>query len=129
MRAFQIAKKCTKSKRKDGVGDDYIEFREFRFFLLALRQYFEYYQAFQRTDTSGDHRISLDEFKASISKIERWVGKIRNVEEEFKKIDTNGGGIILFDEFCDWAITMNLDLEDDNDKTGAAKGDWQRPKK
>ena len=31
MRAFQIAKDVTKSKRPDGVGDDYIEFKEFRF--------------------------------------------------------------------------------------------------
>jgi len=50
MRAFQIAKDCTKSKRSDGVGADYIEFREFRYFLLSLRQYFEYYAAFARSD-------------------------------------------------------------------------------
>ena len=49
MRAFQIAKNCTKSKRTDVKGDDYIEFREFRFFLLSLRQYFEYYVAFVRS--------------------------------------------------------------------------------
>ena len=31
------------TKKQD---DDYLEFREFRFFLQALRQFFEYYQAF-----------------------------------------------------------------------------------
>lgn len=46
--------------------------------------------------------------------IELWVGPI-NPEEEFAKIDTNGGGIILFDEFCDWSIKKKLDLEDDDD--------------
>lgn len=34
---------------------------------------------------------------------------------EFKQIDSNGGGQILFDEFCDWSIGRNLDLDDDDD--------------
>ena len=113
MRAFQIAKNCTKSSRGE-AGDHYIEFREFRFFLLSLRQYFEYFVAFNRVDTSNDGRIELVEFKDAQDKIEVWVGKI-DAEEEFKKIDKNGGGYILFDEFCSWAITKNLDLEDDVD--------------
>ena len=37
------------------------------------------------------------------------------MEAEFHKIDTNKGGMILFDEFCDWAINKGLDLEDDDD--------------
>ena len=35
------------SKRKD-LGPEFIEFIEFRLFLATLRQYFEYYQAFDR---------------------------------------------------------------------------------
>ena len=46
MRAFQISKESKKSKSE--VGDDYIEKREFKFFLSSLRQYFEYYEAFSR---------------------------------------------------------------------------------
>ena len=114
MSAFQIAKNCTKSKRGE-AGDDYIEWKEFRFFLLSLRQYFEYYEAFNRVDQSADGRISLVEFKDAQAKIEVWVGKI-DPEAEFKKIDTNGGGYILFDEFCKWAISKSLDLEDDIDE-------------
>jgi len=114
MRAFQIAKNCTKSKRVDGLGEDYIEFKEFRFFLLSLRQYFEYYVAFVRCDSNSDHKISLEEFVAAKDKIEAWVGKI-DAEQAFNDIDTNKGGSILFDEFCDWAIKKNLDLEDDDD--------------
>ena len=30
-------------------------------------------------------------------------------------IDTNGGGIIIFDEFAHWALEKGLDLEDDDD--------------
>lgn len=116
MRAFQIAKNSKASKRGK-VGDDYIELREFKFFLLSLRQYFEYWEAFCRTDANKDKRISLIEFKEAQEKIESWVGKI-DAEEEFKKIDVNGGGFILFDEFCEWAIKKNLDLEDDDDDIG-----------
>lgn len=115
IRAFQIAKNVTKSTRSDGVGDDYIEFREFRFFLLSLRQYFEYWAAFMRTDADGDRRINLKEFLAAKEKIMQWVGPIGDMEGEFKKIDKNGGGYILFDEFVQWAISKNLDLEDDDD--------------
>ena len=33
----------------------------------------------------------------------------------WKEIDLNAGGKILFDEFLQWAILKNLDLEDDDD--------------
>ena len=51
-RAFHFAK--NKSQGESEHGPDYIEFREFRLFLQTLRQYFEYYQAFDRLDS---HRI------------------------------------------------------------------------
>ena len=37
------------------------------------------------------------------------------MDKEFDIIDENGGGQILFDEFCEWAIRKGLDLEDDDD--------------
>lgn len=114
-RAFHFAK--NKSQGDDKYGPDYLEFREFRLFLQTLRQYFEYYQAFDRIDTGDDNRVSKDEFCDSKIKetIERWVGPIADMEEEFASIDKNGGGQILFNEFVDWALAKNLDLEDDVD--------------
>ena len=47
--------------------------------------------------------------------LEKWVGEINDPEKTFKKIDKNGGGMILFDEFCDYAWERNLDLDDDDD--------------
>ena len=47
--------------------------------------------------------------------IEKWVGKMADPVAEFKSIDLNGGGQILFDEFCDWSVQKNLDLDDDDD--------------
>ena len=113
MRAFQAAKNSKKSKSK--YGPEYVEKGEFKVLLYCLRQYFEYYQAFARIDTSDDNRIDLKEFKAAMPMIQKWVGPIANAEAEFRKIDKNGGGQILFDEFVVWAYSRNLDLDDDDD--------------
>ena len=37
------------------------------------------------------------------------------MEAEFDSIDTNEGGMILFQEFTNWAFSKNFDLEDDID--------------
>ena len=103
IRAFNYAKNRGTQKRDE--SSDYIEKHEFRFFLLALRQYFEYYEAFKRIDQNFDKKIQLEEFKQAQPIMEKWVGKIEDIEKEFCEIDDQGGeGVILFDEFCDWAI-------------------------
>lgn len=61
LRAFNAAKDRVKSKSKH--GDDYLEFKEFRYFLKYLRQYYEYWVAFERVDTDGDRRLTFEEFK------------------------------------------------------------------
>ena len=43
----------------------------------------------------------------------QWVGPIEDLEAEFDSIDTNGGGQVLFNEFIDWALAKDLDIEDD----------------
>jgi hypothetical protein len=62
MRAFQYAKDSVPGKKGDVYAQDYIQKSEFRIFLLALRQRFEYWQAFNRIDAGGDGRIDLMEF-------------------------------------------------------------------
>ena len=46
----------------------------------------------------------------------QWVGPIQDMEEEFSRIDKDGGGQILFAEFVDWALEKDLDIEDDIDE-------------
>ena len=113
LRAFTLAKKKIKGKAKQ--SDDYVEWLEFRYILIYLRQYLEYYAMFCRLDTSDDFKINLDEFKKGIPIMAKWGIKITNPEEEFNKIDKNKGGSIMFDEFSEYAIQKNLDLEDDDD--------------
>ena len=113
LRAYYASKDKKKSDTK--YSDDFVSFDEFRYFLLSLRMYFEYYAAFARVDTDGDKRISKKEFIAGRHQLERWVGPIMDMEAEFDEVDADGGGMVLFDEFCDWAIKKGLDLEDDDD--------------
>eukprot|EP00242_Pyramimonas_sp_CCMP2087_P015564 CAMPEP_0198201364 /NCGR_PEP_ID=MMETSP1445-20131203/4158_1 /TAXON_ID=36898 /ORGANISM="Pyramimonas sp., Strain CCMP2087" /LENGTH=177 /DNA_ID=CAMNT_0043871665 /DNA_START=97 /DNA_END=630 /DNA_ORIENTATION=- len=113
MRAFQASKGIHKSK--SSLGEDFIERIEFRMLLLYLRQYFELYVMFDEVDTSDDRRVDKAEFDQALGKISSWGLQITDPDAEFAKIDTNGGGMILFDEFADWALKMKLDLEDDDE--------------
>ena len=113
IRAFNAAKDKIKGKAKQ--SQDYVEWLEFRYILVYLRQYFEYYVMFCRVDTSDDFKLNLDEFKKAVPTLEKWGVKIGDVSAEFKKIDKNNSGSIMFDEFCEYDIHKNLDLEDDDD--------------
>lgn len=115
MRAFQAAKGVHNGKSKSDLGQDYIERSEFRLLLVYLRNYFEFWQMFDRIDSGDDRRINFDEFKSAIPLMETWGVKIDDAEATFQEVDKNGGGQILFDEFSDWAIKKGLDLEDDDD--------------
>merc|ERR1711879_322615 len=42
--------------------------------------------------------------------------EVGDVEAEFKKIDADGGGRVLFDEFCQWALMKGLDYDQDMDE-------------
>ena len=70
MRAFTAAK--TKVKAKNIHGDDYVTKGEFRFLLKFLRQYFEYWVAFDKIDTDDDRRVSHAEFLQARPMLEKW---------------------------------------------------------
>jgi len=113
IRAFNAAKEKIKGKAKQ--SGDYVEWLEFRYILIYLRQYFEYYVMFCRVDTSDDFKVNLEEFKKAVPTLNKWGIKISDPAAEFKSIDKNNSGSIMFDEFCEYAIHKNLDLEDDDD--------------
>lgn len=130
MRAFQATRHANDSRAKKGSrGPDYIEKCEFRLLLVWLRQYFEVWQMFESVDTSDDRRVDFEEFKQALGKIKSWGLKIDDPKKEFDIIDKNGGGIILFDEFAEWALRKHLDLEDDDDFDDEALHGKTTPKK
>ena len=116
IRAFTAARDKVKGKAKQ--SKDYVEWLEFRYILVYLRQYFEYYVMFCRVDSSDDFKVDVKEFKKAVPTLEKWGVKVGDPVAEFKKIDKNNSGSIMFEEFCEYAIHKNLDLEDDDDFDG-----------
>jgi len=106
--AFKIAR-C--SGGPDDADDLAVELNEFRTFLINVRVYIELWVAFDELDDNGDRRIEYDEFLAGLELIKKWGVQIDDPKKEFGIIDDNGGGYILFDEFCEWALAKNLDYD------------------
>lgn len=104
------------AKKGANANDGLLEWMEFRIFLVYLRQYFEYYAIFTKIDTSGDNKISLEEFKKAIPTMKNYNVKIeeKDAEKVFKSIDKDKSGSISFKEFCTYAIEKSLNLEDDS---------------
>ncbi|KAJ9457222.1 Flagellar calcium-binding protein [Diplonema papillatum] len=113
IRAFNSAKDVAPSRTKH--SDDFVTRREFRVLMVALRQYFELWQMFDEVDTGDDRRVDKDEFRKAMPLLESWGVQVPDPDATFKEIDTNGGGQILFGEFCKWALKHSLDLTDDDD--------------
>ena len=108
MRAFTAAKTYKKSKTKH--DNDYITRGEFRILLKYLRQYYEYWVGFDRVDGDDDRRVSKEEFVRAIPLMEQWGLDVSNPDFAFRQADKDGHGMILFIEFCDWAIRNQFDL-------------------
>ena len=118
MRAWQAARTKVPSITKN--GNDYVTKNEFPYLLKYLRQYYEYWVAFDRIDSDFDRRITKQEFIQSAPIMKNWGLDISNPDQLWKEADKDKLGMILFNEFVDWAIKKNLDLEDDDnlDKDG-----------
>lgn len=114
MRAFQAAK--NRIEATNPHGKDFISHAEFRYLLSYLRQYYEYWIAFAMIDKDGDRRLTLEEFKKAAPIMAHWNVEVTDPEATFQSMDKNGGGMILFDEFCDWAITSHFNLEGYHDE-------------
>ena len=120
MRAFQAAKDAVqskaKSKAKAELASRYVERgEEFRLLLLYLRRYFELLGAFRAIDASSDQRVDIDEFVAGCATLPRFGIEVKDPRADFARIDVNGGGMILFDEFAHLAIDRHV--------AGAAEGE------
>ena len=118
IRAFEASKGAKKSKAK--LGADFVEKREFRTLLVNLRCYLELYAMFSEIDSSDDGRIDFAEFERTVPLLESWGAEIDDPREAFDKIDSDGAGMLLFNEFAMWAVAAapdgsGLDLEDDDE--------------
>ena len=63
-----------------------------------------------RRDTGDDRRVDKEEFCSEKMKgtLEKWVGPIEDMGEEFDKIDANGGGQVRILSLCKATITVKM---------------------
>ena len=89
---------------------DYVQSFEFRALLVYIYKYFELWSIFDAIDADKDRRISYDEFLKAVPILEGWGMKIEDASATFASVDANGGGQVLFNEFCDWAFDADEDV-------------------
>jgi Ca2+-binding EF-hand superfamily protein len=88
MRAYKFA---------DKNGNGFIGKTEFRLLLEFLDHFFRFWKMFEKMDKDNDRRVTPVEFRAGVKILGL---SEKDADAEFKKVDRNGGGFILFDEFC-----------------------------
>ena len=84
-----------------GDGDAWVEPKELPMLLVNLFYFNKLYAAFIDIDRDFDRRLDKKEFYLGAKKLGLKL-KRREAEKEFAKMDANGGGVVLFDEFCVW---------------------------
>ena len=110
-RAHTAAKGVATRKEKRKHDDDYVQRSEFRMLLVYIKQYFELWVMFDEVDASDDRRVSLEEFRAALPQLASFGVTVDDADATFAEIDTNGGGMILFNEFAAWACAKGLDAD------------------
>merc|ERR1712054_372834 len=96
MRAYKQT--CLKD---GGDGDAWIEPHEFPQLLTNLFYFNRLFAAFEVIDTDHDRRVDFEEFFAGLDKISMALSR-EEAQEVFDRMDSNHGGVVLFDEFCVW---------------------------
>ena len=96
MRAYKQT--CLKD---GGDGDAWVEPPEFPMLLLNLFYFNKLFQLFDDVDADDDRRLDLAEFREGLGLLGFDLSPA-DAEAEFAAMDGDGGGKILFDEFCVW---------------------------
>jgi len=84
---------------REGNGDDWVQKREFKALLANLFYFNKLFWVYDQVDNDKDRRLNYKEFKQCLSLCGCGMPDSQ-AQQEFRKVDKNGGGIILFDEFC-----------------------------
>merc|ERR1711879_712908 len=112
--AYKVAREHDKNDNPHDKG--FVDKGEFRILLVNVRRFMELYAAFDEIDTGDDNRIDLKEFKAGVKHMKNWGVEVKDPVKEFKQVDHDGGGKVLFNEFCHWALSKGLDYDQDMDE-------------
>jgi len=104
IRAFNAS---LRGNKKEGL----LHKTQFRLLLWYLQEYLGLWQLFEALDTSGDRRISVQEFESALPRLSEWGIPTEDPAALFRELDKDGGGMILFEEFSHWALERGLDLQ------------------
>eukprot|EP00047_Mylnosiga_fluctuans_P011490 m.21728 g.21728 ORF g.21728 m.21728 type:complete len:179 (+) comp3660_c0_seq1:40-576(+) len=95
MRAFV----CT--TKREGDGDDWVERHEFITLIRNIFYFNRVFKVFDDIDKNDDRRLTLEEFTKGLPHLGLHLSAAE-AKATFNEIDSNHGGFILFDEFCQW---------------------------
>eukprot|EP00918_Siedleckia_nematoides_P069488 GHVU01151563.1.p1 GENE.GHVU01151563.1~~GHVU01151563.1.p1 ORF type:complete len:191 (-),score=53.26 GHVU01151563.1:303-875(-) len=91
--------------RREGNKDEYVQKNEFPALLRNLWFYTQLWKMFDDMDADNDQRVDLEEFTAAAKALKlKNLKKPADFKKAFDEIDTNGGGVVLFAEFCEWSL-------------------------
>lgn len=96
MRAYQATV-------QGGGGRDFVEKKDFKALLTNLFYYNKLFWVFDQADEGKDRRVDFQEFQFMLTMCGMKMAPAK-AKAEFEKCDHNGGGIILFDEFCEYFV-------------------------
>jgi len=88
-----------KATIKAGDGDDWVDKKEFKSLLGNLFYFNKLFWLFSNVDGDSDRRLDYAEFKQCLILAGAKMSEAE-MRQDFARVDRNGGGIILFDEFC-----------------------------
>lgn len=86
---------------KGGDRDDWVDKKEFKTLLGNLFYFNKIFWVFDMVDNDKDRRLNYQEFKWCLTVCGCPMSE-SDARHEFHQVDRNGGGIILFDEFCQY---------------------------
>merc|ERR1712166_1474279 len=87
--------------REGGDGDAWVEPNEFPQLLVNLFYFNKLFQCFEQVDTDDDRRLDEKEFIEGLDRLGMNLSD-DEAKASFDDMDSNDGGIVLFDEFCIW---------------------------
>lgn len=89
---------------KESNGDDWVQKKEFKMLLGNLIYFNKIFWLFDHCDADKDGRLNEKEFKWCMACLGEKMSDSQ-ASMEFRQVDRNGGGIILFDEFCKYVTS------------------------
>eukprot|EP00930_Biecheleria_cincta_P039261 TRINITY_DN27003_c0_g1_i1.p1 TRINITY_DN27003_c0_g1~~TRINITY_DN27003_c0_g1_i1.p1 ORF type:complete len:424 (+),score=86.76 TRINITY_DN27003_c0_g1_i1:135-1406(+) len=101
MRAYKASSKV--------YGDDFVHKSEFPILLRNVIWFNKLWRVFEDLDENLDRRLSFSEFRHGLSHL--GMPEQTDAHTIFQQLDTNHGGVVLFDEFAKWVAATQCPVD------------------